>query len=112
IPTFKSGRTSVMIWGGFSSGQKMHLVFMPKNHQKATDFVEIVYDTELIQFLNKVLDYSILMEDGAPVHRSNAPKLWQQEHNLNKLNWPANSPDLNPIENVWAVLKDAVQHLR
>jgi hypothetical protein len=35
VPTFKSGRTSLMIWGGFAGHKKLELVFMPKDRHKA-----------------------------------------------------------------------------
>jgi hypothetical protein len=35
LPTFKGGRTSLMIWGGFAGDKKLELVFMPKDQHKA-----------------------------------------------------------------------------
>jgi hypothetical protein len=79
VPTFKSERTSLMIWGGFVGEHKSELVFMPRNQHKVTDFVELVYDSQLLQFMGKV-SCSILMEDGALVHRSKAPEEWKKLH--------------------------------
>ena len=35
-------------------------------------------------------------------------KQYREEHDIKKINWPSNSPDLHPIENVWGPLKDGV----
>ena len=49
------------------------------------------------------------MEDGAPVHHGYIAKEYDAMHGLEKLEWPAQFLDLNPIKNVWKVLKDAIQ---
>ena len=37
--------------------------------------------------------------------RSNVVKAWKERNKLNSLEWPAQNPDLNPIENLWMTLK-------
>ena len=49
------------------------------------------------------------MRDGAPAHRTKLVKKWLSEENIPTLEWPDNSPDLNPIENAWNVMKNKVQ---
>jgi transposase len=85
------------------------LVFIPRGRRTATDFVEILYDVELLNFMRKITR-GVLMEDDAPMHHLNATNEWQKLKLIEKLVWLPNSPDLNPIENVWAILKDVVQH--
>ena len=48
------------------------------------------------------------MHDVAPRHRSKAVKEFLEQENVQVLDWPGNSPDLNPIENLWKLIKAKV----
>jgi hypothetical protein len=80
-----------------------------KNRRKGTDFVELVYNSQLLQFMGKV-SRGIFMEDGAPVYCSKASKEWRKLCLIEKLDWLANSLVLNLLENVWKLFKNAIQH--
>lgn len=54
----------------------------------------------------------IFIQDNAPTHRARIVSLWLEEwaneNGVMLVPWPPYSPDLNPIENVWKLLKEAI----
>ena len=47
-------------------------------------------------------------QEGPPCHSSKFVSDFLEKKNIKTLDWPGNSPNLNPIENLWAILKDNV----
>ena len=47
----------------------------------------------------------ILQENNDPKHRSHLCTSWEAENSITTLDWPSQSPDAKPIENVWSVVK-------
>ena len=50
----------------------------------------------------------ILQQDNASIHVSKETQAWLKKEKLKTMSWPAKSPDLNIIENVWSVLSTLV----
>ena len=121
--------TKRMVWAGISAQApyitKLHFCEfeefykqLPKGyHTKAKGLGALYYSEAILKQewadWVKRHPHAILRDDGASAHKKSfMPAFWAETEGIGKsmrfhykIDWPANSPDLNPIENFWAVMK-------
>lgn len=105
-----------MFWAGFGYNQRTELVALAGDPSAArrgvtSRIVAELYDRVLRGFVDPDRG-DIFMHDNAPVHTAHIVQGLLTDRRIKVMEWPPYSPDLNPIENLWKLMKAEIYKLR
>ena len=89
-----------MLWGAFSANGKLDLAFI-EGLQDSTKYQKTLENNFLPKWSSWVSKEFIFQQHNATIHTSCSTKTCLARNNINVLDWPACSPDINLIENLW-----------
>lgn len=100
----------VMVWGCFAYNGRGGLHFLSQNQMMNAKLYQTILEDKLPDWMRR-LQCNVFQHDSAPCHKAKTVTQWFKANNIEVLDWPSYSPDINPIENLWGIVKQKLSNV-
>ncbi|GFY30553.1 transposable element Tcb2 transposase [Trichonephila clavipes] len=94
-----------MVWAGISIGGRTDLHIIRKGILTGRRYADEILRPHVIPYAGAIRDSFVFQDDNARPHRARLVENMLEAETIQRMEWPVCSPDLNPIQHVWDMLR-------
>lgn len=102
------GGGSILVWAGISYDGRTDLYVIRNGSLTGVRYRDEILNPFVRPYAGAVGPEFLLMDDNARPHRARVVSRFLEEETIQRMDWPAKSPDINPIEHAWDMLQHRI----